>query len=140
MREDDMKRTMILGVATAAAGLVAVTPAAAQYGRSTERGWRTIAYRQVNGRDTDTIHMRGHVRERRIRVCAINQPLHLRDFDIRYQNGGRQDVSTRAVLRAGTCTRAVDLRGRRRDINAVRLRYAPIYRSALRPYVRIQVR
>jgi len=44
------------------------------------------------------------------------------------------------VLRAETCTRAVDLRGNRRDINAVRLRYAPIYRSALRPYVRVQVR
>ena len=135
-----MKRTMILAAATAAATLVAVTPASAQYGRWTERGWRTVAYTRVDGRDTDIIHMRGHVRERRIRVCAINQPLHLRDFDIRFQNGGRQNVNTRAVLRAGTCTRAVDLRGNRRDINAVRLRYAPIYRSALRPHVRVQVR
>ena len=135
-----MKRTMILAAATAAATLVAVTPASAQYGRWTERGWRTVAYTRVDGRDTDIIHMRGHVRERRIRVCAINQPLHLRDFDIRFQNGVRQNVNTRAVLRAGTCTRAVDLRGNRRDINAVRLRYAPIYRSALRPYVRVQVR
>ena len=135
-----MKRTMILAAATAAATLVAVPPASAQYGRWTERGWRTVAYTRVDGRDTDIIHMRGHVRERRIRVCAINQPLHLRDFDIRFQNGGRQNVNTRAVLRAGTCTRAVDLRGNRRDINAVRLRYAPIYRSALRPYVRVQVR
>jgi hypothetical protein len=136
----NMKRTMILAAATAAATLVAVTPASAQYGRWTERGWRTVAYTRVDGRDTDIIHMRGHVRERRIRVCAINQPLQLRDFDIRFQNGGRQNVNTRSVLRAGTCTRAVDLRGNRRDINAVRLRYAPIYRSALRPYVRVQVR
>ena len=135
-----MKRTMILTAATAAVAMTAVTPAAAQYGRWNERGWRTIAYTRVNGRDTDTIRMRGHVRERAIRVCAINQPLHLRDFDIRYQNGGHQDVNTRAVLRAGTCTRAVDLRGNRRDINAVRLRYSPIYRSYLRPYVRVQVR
>jgi hypothetical protein len=135
-----MKRTMILAAATAAVAATAVTPAVAQYGRWTDRGWRTVAYRQVNGRDTDTITMRGHVRERSIRVCAINQPLNLRDFDIRFQNGGRQDVNTRAVLRAGTCTRAVDLRGNRRDINAVRLRYSPIYRAALRPYVRIQVR
>jgi hypothetical protein len=135
-----MKRAMIFAVATAAVAVTAAMPADAQHGRWTERGWRTIAYRQVNGRDTDTIHMWGHVRERQIRVCAINQPLHLRDFDIRYQNGGRQDVNTRAVLRAGTCTRAVDLRGDRRDIKAVRLRYEPIYRSALRPHVRIQVR
>lgn len=135
-----MKRTMILAAGTAAATFLAVTPAAAQYGHWRDRGWRTIAYTRVDGRDSDIIHMRGHIRERRIRVCAINQPLHLRDFDIRFQNGGRQDVNTRAVLRAGTCTRAVDLRGNRRDINAVRLRYEPIYRSLLRPYVRVQVR
>jgi len=135
-----MKRTIILTAAAAATVVVAISPAAAQYARWNERGWRTVAYTRVDGRDTDTIRMRGHVRERRIRVCAINQPLNLRDFDIRYQNGGHQNVNTRAVLRAGTCTRAVDLRGNRRDINAVRLRYAPIYRSALRPYVRVQVR
>jgi hypothetical protein len=135
-----MKRTMILSAAAAASTMVAISPAAAQYARGNERGWRTVAYTRVDGRDTDIIRMRGHIRERRIRVCAINQPLNLRDFDIRYQNGGHQNVNTRAVLRAGTCTRAVDLRGNRRDINAVRLRYAPIYRSALRPYVRVQVR
>jgi hypothetical protein len=135
-----MKRTMILSAAAAASTMVAISPAAAQYARWNERGWRTVAYTRVDGRDTDIIRMRGHIRERRIRVCAINQPLNLRDFDIRYQNGGHQNVNTRAVLRAGTCTRAVDLRGNRRDINAVRLRYAPIYRSALRPYVRVQVR
>src|SRR5689334_9412345 len=135
-----MKRTTILSAAAAATAVVAVSPAVAQHGRWNDRGWRSIAYTRVDGRDTDIIRMRGHVRERRIRVCAINQPLNLRDFDIRYQNGGHQNVNTRAVLRAGTCTRSVDLRGNRRDINAVRLRYAPIYRSALRPYVRVQVR
>ncbi|MFL6740209.1 MAG: hypothetical protein ACJ8FE_04630 [Sphingomicrobium sp.] len=135
-----MKPTLVLAAAGAAATLVAVTPAGAQFGRWTDRGWRTVAYTRVDGRDTDTIRLRGHVRERAIRVCAINQPLNLRDFDIRFANGGHQDVNTRAVLRAGTCTRAVDLRGNRRDIASVRLKYAPISRAVLRPYVRVQVR
>ena len=135
-----MTRSLILALATGAVAATAAVPANAQYGRWNERGWRTVAYTRVDGRDTDTIAMRGHIRERRIRVCAINQALNLRDFDIRYNNGGHQDVNTRAVLRAGTCTRAVDLRGNRRDIRSVRLRYAPIYRAVLRPYVRIQVR
>jgi hypothetical protein len=135
-----MKRLLILGLAGAAATVAAVAPANAQFGRWTDRGWRTVAYTRVDGRDTDTIRLRGHIRERAIRVCAINRPLNLRDFDIRYWNGGRQDVRTRAVIRAGTCTRAVDLRGGRRDIAAVRLRYAPIFRGWQRPYVRIQVR
>ncbi|MFL6729557.1 MAG: hypothetical protein ACJ8E3_03010 [Sphingomicrobium sp.] len=135
-----MKPTLVLAAAGAAATLVAVTPAGAQFGRWTDRGWRTVAYTRVDGRDTDTIRLRGHVRERAIRVCAINQPFNLRDFDIRFANGGHQDVNTRAVLRAGTCTRAVDLRGNRRDIASVRLKYAPISRAVLRPYVRVQVR
>ena len=135
-----MKRLLIMAAATAAATIAAVAPANAQFGRWTDRGWRTVAYTRVDGRDTDTIALRGHIRERAIRVCALNQRLNLRDFDIRYRNGGRQDVNTRAVIRAGTCTRAVDLRGARRDITAVRLRYAPIVRSWQRPYVRIQVR
>jgi hypothetical protein len=70
----------------------------------------------------------------------MNAPLRLRDFDIRFENGRTQDVSTRAILPAGRCTRAVDLRGNRRDIASIRLRYEPILRRASRPVVRVQVR
>lgn len=135
-----MTRTLILAAATSAIAFATAAPANAQSWRWNERGWRTVAYERVDGRDTDTIRLRGHVRERAIRVCAMNQPLHLRDFDIRFQNGRRQDVNTRAVLRPGRCTRAVDLRGNRRDISAVRLKYEPIYRNWQRPIVRVQVR
>jgi hypothetical protein len=135
-----MKRTFILAAATAAATFVAVAPASAQQWRWNDRGWRTIGYKTVHGRDTDTVYLPGRSRQRAIRVCAMNAPLHLRDFDIRFENGRRQDVNTRAVLQAGTCTRAVDLRGNRRDIERVRLRYEPILRSVHRPLVRVQVR
>ena len=135
-----MKRTLILAAATAAAAFVAAAPAEAQQWRWNERGWRTIGFTTVDGRDSDTIYLPGRTRQREIRLCAINQPLRLRDFDIRFENGGRQDVNTRAVLRAGTCTRAVDLRGNRRDIRSVRLRYEPIFRAQFRPVVRVQVR
>ena len=71
---------------------------------------------------------------------SMNQPLALRDFDIRFENGRRQDVNTRARLAAGRCTRDVDLVGGRRDIASVRLRYEPITRTWQRPVVRVQVR
>lgn len=135
-----MTRTLILGGATAAATLVALAPAEAQHGRWNDRGWRTIGYTRVDGRDSDTIYLPGRTRQSAIRLCAINQPLHLRDFDVRFANGRKQDVDTRAVLRAGTCTRSVDLKGNRRDIASVRLRYEPIYRASSRPVVRVQVR
>ena len=135
-----MKRTLILAFGGVAATLVALSPASAQYGRWNDRGWRIVGYTRVDGRDSDTIALRGSTRQREIRLCAINQPLHLRHFDVRFANGGRQVVDTRDVLRAGTCTRAVDLKGNRRDITAVRIRYEPIRLSWQRPVVRVQVR
>ena len=46
----------------------------------------------------------------------------------------------RKNIRPGECTRAIDLRGNRRDVEAVRLRYEPFRRGFARPVVRIQVR
>ena len=135
-----MKRPLILVLAAAAATLTAVAPAAAQQWRWNEGNWRTIGTTRVDGRDSDTVTLPGITRQREIRVCAIGAPLRLRDFDIRFANGGRQDVNTRAVLNAGTCTRAVDLRGNRRDVTSLRLRYEPVALRAKRPLVRIQVR
>ena len=133
-----MTRTLILAAAGASATLIGAAPADAQ--RWNDRGWNTIGYTRVDGRDSDTIYVPGRTRQSAVRLCAINQPLHLRDFDIRFANGRRQDVDTRAVLRAGTCTRAVDLRGNRRDIASIRLRYEPITRASQRPVVRVQIR
>ena len=135
-----MTRTLILAATGAAATLLTALPAEAQQWRWDERGWRTIGYTRVDGRDSDRINLPGFTRQRAIRLCAMNAPLRLRDFDIRFANGGRQDVNARAVLPAGRCTRAIDLRGNRRDIASVRLRYEPIYRASLRPVVRVQVR
>ena len=135
-----MTRTLILALAGAAATIAVTAPAAAQQWRYNERGWRTIGYSRVDGRDRDTINLPGITRQRAIRICSLNAPLRLRDFDVRFANGGNQDVNTRAVLPAGRCTRAIDLRGNRRDVTAVRLSYEPILRNAPRPIVRVQVR
>jgi len=134
-----MKRMFVLA-ATAAATIAAAAPASAQQWRWNDSGWRTIGYTRVDGRDSDRIMLPGRTRQSAIRLCAMNAPLRLRDFDIRFANGARQDVNTRAVLPAGRCTRAVDLRGNRRDIESIRLRYDPIVRTAYRPVVRVQVR
>jgi hypothetical protein len=41
---------------------------------------------------------------------------------------------------AGRCTRNIDLVGRTRDIDWIRLKYEPIARRFTRPLVRVQVR
>jgi len=132
-----MSRMIWIAAATVAASAVAL-PASAQ--RWNDYGWRTIAYKTVNGRDTDTISLPGRTRQVAVRLCTMNAPIYLRDFDIRFENGRTQDANTRARLGAGRCTRAIDLRGNRRDIDRIRLRYEPIARGWRRPLVRVQVR
>ena len=132
-----MSRMLIFAAALAGTAAIAV-PASAQ--RWNDYGWRTIAYKTVNGRDTDRIDVRGNYRSRSVRLCTMNAPIHLRDFDIRFENGRTQDANTRARLGAGRCTRAIDLRGNRRDIDEIRLRYEPIARGWRRPLVRVQIR
>jgi hypothetical protein len=71
---------------------------------------------------------------------VFNAPLRMRDFDIRFDNGQRQDVRVRERIGAGRCTRNVDLNGRVRDVDWVRLKYEPIRRGWTRPLVRLQAR
>jgi hypothetical protein len=129
---------MILAATGAAVALVGTTtPAAAQRWR---HNWRTIAYTTVKGRDTDTIRVPGTARYRQMRVCVYGGPIDMRDVDVWFRNGGHEDIGTRAVMRAGSCTRSLDLRGRRRDVYQVRLKYRPLHRGWVRPVVRVQVR
>lgn len=132
-----MTRSMILGASAAAVLVLPATPADAQ---SRRHSWRTIAYTTVNGRDNDTVRVPGTVRYRQMRLCVYRGPIHMRDLDVRYRNGHRQDVAVRDMMRAGTCTRNIDLRGNRRDVTAVRLKYAPLARGRARPLVQVQVR
>jgi hypothetical protein len=136
-----MKRTMILGLGAAALATLATTPATGQRWRNNGRNiWRTVGYTQVNGRDTDTIRVRGTARYRQLRICVYGGPINMRGVDVWFRNGGHQDIGTRSLMRAGSCTRNVDLRGRRRDVSFVRLSYTPLARGWTRPVVRVQVR
>ena len=131
-----MSRILMFAAAGAAIALT-VGPAGAQ-----QRGdWRTIGYKTVNGgTDVDRINVRGDRRFREVRLCVFNAPLRMRDFDVRFENNQRQDVSVRQRIGAGTCTRNVDLYGNRRDIEWIRLKYEPIARGYTRPIVRVQAR
>lgn len=127
----------------AAAGVLAVTLAASADAQRPGwyQGWRVIGYKVVNGgSDTDWIYTPGTHRYRQVRVCAFNSPLNMRDMDIYYANGGRQDVNTRDILRPGTCTRTIDLNGRGRDITRIRLKYGRLTRGIQAPLVRVTAR
>ena len=129
-------RTLLLGAATAATTLTLAAPADAQ-----QYSWRTIAYTTVGaGTDSDIINVRGNNRYREVRLCSFNAPIRMRDFDIRFDNGRRQDVRVRQRIGAGSCTRNIDLQGDRRDIDAIRLVYERPARGVRRPLIRVQAR
>lgn len=138
-----MSRALIFAAAGAAATLILAASASAQNERSWNYyGWRTIAYKTVSGgTDTDRIYAPGPQRYGNVRLCSMNAPIRMRDFDVHFANGQRQDVSVRERIAPGTCTRPVNLLGNnRRDITLIRLKYEPIARSMERPLVRVQVR
>ena len=126
----------MLALAVGSAAIVAAVPADAQRFHN----WRTIAVTTVNGRDTDTIRVPGTQRFHQLRICVFGGPIEMRDVDVYFRNGGHQDIGTRNLMRAGSCTRNLDLRGNRRDVTHVRLRYSPLARHMVRPVVRVQAR
>ena len=52
----------------------------------------------------------------RIKLCVYRNPVHFYDLDVRFRNGGHQDVSIRQRINPGECTRAIDLNGDDRNI------------------------
>jgi len=131
-----MTKTMLISCA-AAISLFAGGAALAQPGG----GWRIIGFKSVGGgTDRDVVDVRGDQRHSQIMLCSLNRPIRMVDLDVRFANGGRQDVRVRERLNAGSCTRAIDLKGRQRDITQVRLRYERIQRGMMPPLVRVLAR
>ncbi len=86
--------------------------------------WNQIGARDVRDRtDRDVIYLGGHRQYERIRLCVYRNPVHFYDLDVRFNNGGHQDVSVRQRINPGECTRAIDLRGADRDIATIAMLY-----------------
>lgn len=86
--------------------------------------WDLIGARDVrDATERDTIVVEGPRQFERIRLCVYRQPVHFIDLDVRFANGGRQDVSVRQRINPGECTRAIDLNGDDRNIASVSMLY-----------------
>lgn len=86
--------------------------------------WDLVGARDVRDRtERDTIVVEGPRQFERIRLCVYRQPVHFIDLDVRFANGGHQDVSVRQRINPGECTRAIDLNGDDRNIASVSMVY-----------------
>jgi hypothetical protein len=122
----------ILACAVVALGACATPPASAY-------DWRQIGVRDVRDRtDRDTIVVEGARQFERIKFCVYRSPVHFYDIDVRYANGGHQDVSVRQRINPGQCTRAIDLTGDDRNIATVSMLYEETsYRRGAHATVRL---
>ncbi len=102
-------------------------PSPASFPHARQVAWQLVGARDVSFRvERDTIQVRGNDRSRQVMICVYRQPIRLLDADIRFANGGRQDLYVRAVIGAGQCTRAIDLQGHRRDIRSISFVYKSV--------------
>ncbi|MBY0564983.1 MAG: hypothetical protein K2P58_12455 [Hyphomonadaceae bacterium] len=86
--------------------------------------WTQVGVRDVRDRtEHDTIAVQGPRQFERIKLCVYRNPVHFYDLDVRFRNGGRQDVSVRARIAPGQCTRAIDLVGDDRNITSISMTY-----------------
>ncbi len=107
-------KAMAMGAVLAIAAC-ASTPAAA---------WTQLGVREVRDRtERDTFVLNGPREFDRIKLCVYRNPVHFYDLDVRYRNGGHQDVSIRQRINPGECTRAIDLNGDDRNITTVSMVY-----------------
>lgn len=126
----------LTSAALAAATLILVS----QYAPAQAEAWDLIGVRTVShGVDRDVIRVRGHQRYRAIRICVSRWPINLRDADVVFANGGSQRLAVRRLFVPGSCSRAIDLRGRGRDIQRVVLRYNRLLPGRA-PVVRVYAR
>jgi hypothetical protein len=99
-------------------------PMPAAYHGPARGGWDEIGSTQASFRgERDVIFAHGRDRYSEIKVCVYRQAVRLFDLDVTFARGGHQDLAVRHVIGAGDCTRAIDLKGKRRDIKAVAFAY-----------------
>ena len=118
--------------AAAAAALLSAAPGLAQ------ADWTLLGQREVSDRvDRDVIAVPGGRRFGQVRLCAYDHAVRIYDLDVRFRNGGNQDVKVRALLQPGSCTRFIALKGPRRNISSVAFTYEAASLGRPKAHVRL---
>ena len=103
---------------------LALTALAISVPAGAQRNWSFLGQRHVNDRaERDVIRVEGARRFSQIRLCVADHAVRFYEVDIRFRNGGNQDIRLRTIVGADSCTGAINLRGRGRDIDQVVFRY-----------------
>lgn len=119
-----MRSLAVMAAALLCAGLVA--PDAHAQGRNRDGRWVELGCKEVAflGADRDTIRVgRREGRFKAIRLEARGNDVEMIDLKVVYANGAPDDIPVRSLIRQGTRTRPLDLRGRERAIRQIVMVY-----------------
>ncbi len=120
-----MKKTAGVAAALVCCGFVAVQAQAQGRGNWVQLGCQQVSF---FGKDRDSIHVGGREgRLKAIRLSARGNDVEMLDLKVIYANGEPDDIPVRSVIRAGTQTRPLDLKGRERAIQSIDM----VYRARL---------
>jgi hypothetical protein len=103
-------------------------------------GWYKIGQAQVDfKRDRDEIVVLGADRFKSIKLKVINSPIDLKDLEIYYETGNRQDVKINASLKVAGESEVIDLvGGESRSIKKIVIVYKTIANNMdLKAYVEV---
>jgi len=117
---------MVRRIGTVLAALTCITLVATDAQAQRLGRWEQLGCQQVSfiGKDRDTIRVgRREGRFKAIRLSARTNDVEVLDLKVIYANGAPDDIQVRSQIRAGTMTRALDLRGRDRAIRQIDLTY-----------------
>jgi hypothetical protein len=106
-------------IATGALICLAIAPTAA------EARWERLGCQKVGFiTDKDVIRVgRGEGRFKSIRLQVAGNKVYMDDLKVIYANGEPDDIPVRSEIRAGGQTRPLDLRGERRAIKQIEMKY-----------------
>jgi hypothetical protein len=86
--------------------------------------WQVLGRATVDqGGDKDEFKIEGADRFRALRVSAQGGVIHMKDMDVEYDGGGKQDISIRSTIKAGQSSHPLDLDNNGKGIKKVKFNY-----------------
>jgi hypothetical protein len=135
-----LRRTFLMGIVAAGVALSSMPfglQAQEKFGR-----WEKLGERKVNLiADRDVIQV--GKREggfRQIRIHVLDNAVTVESVVVVYGNGGNDDLPVRALIPAGGKSRVIDLRGGKREIRRVEMRFKSIRTGKGRATVEVWAR
>jgi hypothetical protein len=87
--------------------------------------WQVLGRATVDdGKDKDEFKIEGADRFRNLRVKAQKQDIEMKDMDVYYEDGGKEDIEVKETIKAGGQTRPLQLKGDSKRIKRVEFSYS----------------